>query len=49
MVIFGEPGTAKMQIAQMIYTKSPLSSYPMVTINCGKLVPSGWNYLMEND
>ena len=49
LVIFGEPGTAKMQIAQMIYTKSPLSSYPMVTINCGKLVPSGWNYLMEND
>lgn len=49
LVIFGEPGTAKIQIAQMIYTKSPLSAYPLVNINCGKLLPNGWNYLMEND
>ena len=49
LLIFGEPGTAKMQIAQMIYTKSPLCHYPLITINCGKLIPNGWDYLLEND
>lgn len=49
LVIFGEPGTAKMQIAQMIYTKSPLANAPMIQIDCAKLMKNGWDYLMEND
>lgn len=49
LVIFGEPGTAKMQIAQMLYTKSSLSNAPMVQIDCAKLMKNGWDYLMEND
>lgn len=49
LVIFGEPGTAKMQIAQMIYTKSSLANGPMVQIDCAKLMKNGWDYLMEND
>ncbi len=49
LLIFGEAGTAKIQIAQMIYTKSPLCRYPLITINCGKLTPDGWDYLLEND
>ena len=49
LVIFGEPGTAKMQIAQMIYTKSPLANAPMIQIDCGRLMKNGWDYLMEND
>lgn len=49
LVIFGEPGTAKMQIAQMIYTKSPLANAPMIQIDCAKLLKNGWDYLMESD
>lgn len=49
LVIFGEPGTAKMQIAQMIYTKSPLANAPLIQIDCAKLMKNGWDYLMEND
>lgn len=49
LVIFGEPGTAKTQIAQMIYTKSSLANAPMIWIDCARLMKSGWDYLMEND
>lgn len=49
LVILGEPGTSKIQVAQLIYTQSPLSNAPMIQIDCAKLMKRGWDYLMEND
>ena len=48
-VIFtGEDGTGKEAIANMIYSKSPLQSSPLVTINCGLLSDKSWAFLSEH-
>lgn len=48
-VIFtGEDGTGKESIVNMVYSKSPLQSSPLVTINCGLLSDKSWAFLTEH-
>lgn len=48
-VIFtGEDGTGKEAIVNMVYSKSPLQSSPLVTINCGLLSDKSWAFLTEH-
>lgn len=49
LVIYGEPGTAKPQMVQMLYAKGPFSNAPLIKIDCAMLMRPGWKYLMEND
>lgn len=49
LLIYGEPGTAKPQMARMLYAKGPLSNAPLITVDCALLMRNGWKYLMEND
>mgnify|MGYP005750518651 CR=1 FL=1 len=48
VMIVGEKGTGKEQIAKAIYIKSALCANPLVTIDCGQLTDKGWNYLMNH-
>ncbi len=48
VMITGERGTGKEQIAQVLYTQSPLQTNPMVTIDCSQLTDKGWNYLTNH-
>ena len=48
VMITGEKGTGKEQIARALYTKSPLQANPLVTIDCSQLAEKGWNYLMNH-
>lgn len=48
VMITGEIGTGKEQIAQAIYIQSPLQNNPLVTIDCSQLTDKGWNYLTNH-
>lgn len=48
VMITGEHGTDKEQIAGIIYTKSSLKSNPLVTIDCKILNDKSWDYLTNN-
>jgi transcriptional regulator with PAS, ATPase and Fis domain len=48
VMITGEKGTGKEQIAQVLYTQSPLQSNPLVTIDCSQLTDKGWSYLTNH-
>jgi Response regulator containing CheY-like receiver, AAA-type ATPase, and DNA-binding domains len=48
VMITGERGTGKEQIAQALYTQSPLQANPMVTIDCSQLTDKGWTYLTNH-
>ena len=49
LVVYGEPGTAKPQMVQMLYAKGPLSNAPLIKIDCAMLMHPGWKYLMASD
>ena len=49
LVVYGEPGTAKPQMVQMLYAKGPLSNAPLIKIDCAMLMRPGWKYLMASD
>jgi transcriptional regulator with PAS, ATPase and Fis domain len=48
VMITGEHGTDKEQIAQIIYTRSSLKFNPLVTIDCELLNDKSWDYLTNN-
>ncbi len=48
VMITGENGTGKEQIAQVLYTQSPLQTNPLVTIDCSQLTDKGWTYLTNH-
>lgn len=46
IMICGEPGTGKEQIAQFLYLHSPLSNKPFVLVNCERMNEKSWNFLL---
>lgn len=48
VMITGENGTGKEQIAQVLYIQSPLQANPLVTIDCSQLTDKGWTYLTNH-
>jgi hypothetical protein len=48
VMITGENGTGKEQIARVLYTQSSLQSNPLVTIDCDQLTDKGWSYLTNH-
>lgn len=48
VMIIGENGTGKEQVARVLYTQSPLQANPLVTIDCHQLSDKGWSYLTNH-
>lgn len=48
LMISGEPGTGKEQIAHFLYLHSPLVNKPFVLINCERMNDKSWNFLLEH-
>ncbi len=48
VMIYGEEGTGKEQIARLLYIKSDRSRNPMVIINCGLLNEKSWEFLTNH-
>ncbi len=48
VMITGENGTGKSQIARVLYTQSPLQANPLVIIDCSQLTEKGWSYLTNH-
>ena len=48
VMITGEPGTGKKQIARVLYIQNPLHNNPLVTIDCSQLTDKGWTYLTNH-
>lgn len=48
VMITGENGTGKEQIARVLYTQSSLQTNPLVTIDCDQLTEKGWSYLTNH-
>lgn len=48
VMITGENGTGKEQIALVLYTQSPLQTNPLVSIDCSQLTDKGWTYLTNH-
>ncbi len=48
ILILGEPGTGKEQIAKYLYLHSALSNRPFVVINCTAVSEKGWDFLLNH-
>lgn len=48
LLIYGEDGTCKEQIAKYIYTKSSWRNFPLVIIDSFMLNKKAWSYLIEH-
>lgn len=48
VMICGEPGTGKEQIARFLYLNSPLVNRPMVVVSCAKVNDKGWDFLLDH-
>ena len=48
ILILGEAGTGKEQIAKYLYLHSALSSRPFVVINCAAVNDKGWEFLLNH-
>lgn len=48
VMISGEPGTGKEQIAQFLYLHSPLANKPFVLINCERMNDKSWDFLLDH-
>lgn len=48
VIISGETGTGKEQIARFLYLHSPQSSQPLVTVNCAKMNDKSWDFLLDH-
>lgn len=48
IMIAGEEGTGKEQIAKVIYLRSSLKNQPFIQIDCGLLNDKVWDYLMNH-
>lgn len=49
IMILGESGTGKDQMARLMYARGPLSCNPMAIIDCARLNTKGWTFLTENN
>lgn len=48
VIISGEPGTGKEQIARFLYLHSPQNGQPLVTVNCAKMNDKSWDFLLDH-
>lgn len=48
VMISGEKGTGKEQIARFLYLHSPLGNKPFVLINCEMMNDKSWNFLLSH-
>ena len=48
VMISGEPGTGKEQIARFLYLHSSFSNRPFVLINCERMNDKSWDFLLEH-
>lgn len=48
VMISGEPGTGKEQIARYLYLHSPLVNKPMVVVNCVLMNDKSWDFLLNH-
>ena len=48
LMILGEIGTGKEQMARLLYCRGPFANAPMCTIDCSLLRNRGWEYLMTS-
>ena len=49
IMILGEGGTGKDQMARLIYAKSPLSNNPLAIIDCARINTKAWTFLTEHN
>lgn len=49
VMIVGENGTGKRQVARLLYGKSRYQNEPICIVDCALLNQNGWNYLMVNE
>ena len=48
VMISGEPGTGKEQIARFLYLNSSLANHPMVVVNCAMMNDKSWDFLLDH-
>lgn len=48
IMISGEPGTGKEQIARHLYLHSPLVNKPLVVVNCALMNEKSWDFLLNH-
>lgn len=48
VMLAGEAGSGKEQVANMIYSQSPTRSNPLITINCPLINDRSWNFLTNH-
>ena len=48
IMISGEPGTGKEQIARFLYLNSSLANHPMVVVNCSMMNDKSWDFLLDH-
>ena len=48
MIIYGEPGTGKEQIARYLYLHSSLANHPFIVVICARLNEKTWDFLLNH-
>ncbi|MGN0772239.1 MAG: PrpR N-terminal domain-containing protein [Candidatus Ventricola sp.] len=48
LMIVGETGTGKTQMAHMIYSNGPYQNAPLFVVDCALLQQKGWNFLLNH-
>lgn len=48
LMIVGETGTGKIQMAHMIYSNGPYQNAPLFVVDCALLQQKGWNFLLNH-
>ncbi|NCC07330.1 MAG: sigma-54-dependent transcriptional regulator [Clostridia bacterium] len=48
VMIIGENGTGKEQIARLLYLRSPLNNKPFVVVDCALMRDKTWDYLLNH-
>lgn len=48
VMILGERGTGKEQIARLLYLRSPMSSKPFLTVDCALAPDKTWDFLLNH-
>ncbi len=48
VMIIGEPGTGKDQLARILYLRGPLRDKPFVVLDCAAMNDKSWNFLLDH-
>ncbi len=48
VMIIGEEGTGKEQIARSLYLRSPYTNHPLITVDAARLNDRAWDFLLES-